>query len=363
MGLAKSFAGTSFLLFLSAGSFHSTSGFVAPSHRRSAAATTASSTKRPVSQLDRTGDKVQPLSDEDIRENVELNIPGSLRTTGEGIPARNDRVQLLDPMTYESDLIKMWEDPTRQKGFDWEIEKWRRFFAGLRMREDGSWVRKPSFFEFLVSKARASSINPDTPKPVNLYDVMILFATTLVSSFGFGPSLGMAAVPTAEIQKYEGSFLSFIKGVLGGDLQTLAGGPLFLLLAKYYQDYGPIFNLAFGPKSFLVVSDPVMARHILRSSPEQYCKGMLAEILEPIMGKGLIPADPATWRVRSSKDTLVSKMRTLSSHRPCFNEGLILWSTSYLTHMFVHPSFLLPLFRSAAVRLFQDSTNGGSTGW
>ena len=25
---------------------------------------------------------------------------------------------------------------------------------------------------------------------------------------------------------------------------------------------------------------------------------MLAEILEPIMGKGLIPADPATWKVR-----------------------------------------------------------------
>lgn len=56
---------------------------------------------------------------------------------------------------------------------------------------------------------------------------------------------------------------------------------------------------SFGPKSFLVISDPVMARHILRESPpDQYCKGMLAEILEPIMGKGLIPADPATWKVR-----------------------------------------------------------------
>jgi cytochrome P450 len=26
--------------------------------------------------------------------------------------------------------------------------------------------------------------------------------------------------------------------------------------------------------------------------------GILAEILEPIMGKGLIPANPATWKVR-----------------------------------------------------------------
>jgi hypothetical protein len=33
------------------------------------------------------------------------------------------------------------------------------------------------------------------------------------------------------------------------------------------------------------------------STTDQYCKGMLAEILEPIMGKGLIPADPYTWKV------------------------------------------------------------------
>ena len=133
---------------------------------------------------------------------------------------------------------------------------------------------------------------------MNILDVVVLVVKNTLNWLGFGPSLGMAAVPDAIIQKYEGSFFSFIKGVLGGDLQTLAGGPLFLLLAKYYQVHGPIFNLSFGPKSFLVISDPVMARHILRdSSPEQYCKGMLAEILEPIMGDGLIPADPKIWKV------------------------------------------------------------------
>ena len=41
-----------------------------------------------------------------------------------------------------------------------------------------------------------------------------------------------------------------------------------------------------------------MARKVLKAGPTDYCKGMLAEILEPIMGKGLIPADPATWKVR-----------------------------------------------------------------
>ena len=204
---------------------------------------------------------------------------------------------------YESMLLESWDgNPSTQKGFDWEIEKLRRNFAGLRLLEDGSWAKRETIFDLLVNKAEFSSATvrrlDEPPKPVNLLDVLVMFATNLLANVGFADSLGMAKVPNAVIQKYEGSYLSFIKGALGGDLQTLAGGPLFLILAKYYTDYGPIFNLSFGPKSFLVVSDPVMARHILReSSPDQYCKGMLAEILEPIMGNGLIPADPAMWRV------------------------------------------------------------------
>ena len=214
---------------------------------------------------------------------------------------------VLDLSSYENSLLAAWDDETVQRGFDWEIEKLRRHFAGLRQRpSDGAWVRTPSVFDFLVthtpSKVVAVGSDGDRyeapPKPVNILDVVVLVVKNTLNWLGFGPSLGMAAVPDAIIQKYEGSFFSFIKGVLGGDLQTLAGGPLFLLLAKYYQVHGPIFNLSFGPKSFLVISDPVMARHILRdSSPEQYCKGMLAEILEPIMGDGLIPADPKIWKV------------------------------------------------------------------
>merc|ERR1711957_595125 len=228
------------------------------------------------------------------------------RKTGKTtIPTRNNNlnVEVLDPAAYESSLLDMGDaDPSKQKGFDWEIEKLRRFSAGLNQLEDKTWVKRPSLFDFLVSDAPDASGNlgiKEPPKPVNMMDVIVLVSLNLLSSIGFGPALGMAKVPDAVIQKYEGSFLSFIKGALGGDLQTLAGGPLFLLLAKYYDDYGPIFNLSFGPKSFLVVNDPVMARHILKeSSPEQYCKGMLAEILEPIMGQGLIPADPAVWKVR-----------------------------------------------------------------
>ena len=227
------------------------------------------------------------------------SIPKGLRVTGSGIPNRKDRVQLVDASTYEANLLERWEDVDNQKGFDWEIEKARRYFAGLRMREDGSWVRQPSVLDFLVSNQKVNAYIGG-PSPVNFLDVAKLFAVNILSAFGLGPAFGMASVPNAVIQKYEGSWISFIKGVLGGDLQTLAGGPLFLLLNKYFLEYGPIFNLSFGPKSFLVISDPVMARHILKTATtEQYCKGMLADILEPIMGKGLIPADPQTWRVSS----------------------------------------------------------------
>jgi cytochrome P450 len=41
-----------------------------------------------------------------------------------------------------------------------------------------------------------------------------------------------------------------------------------------------------------------MVKHILKDNPQNYDKGILAEILEPVMGKGLIPADPETWKVR-----------------------------------------------------------------
>mmetsp|Transcript_2276 Transcript_2276/g.2755 ORF Transcript_2276/g.2755 Transcript_2276/m.2755 type:complete len:778 (+) Transcript_2276:162-2495(+) len=238
-------------------------------------------------------------------------IPEGLRTTGRGITKRNDPTQMVDASSYESQLLKKWDTAADgrgqvQSGFDWEIEKARRYFAGLRLREDGTWVKKPSMFDFLVIKGRATSVGTTTnknkisrPKPVTSMDVVALVGTNLLASLGMRTTLGMADVPTAIIQKYEGSMLSFIKGALGGDLQTLAGGPLFLLLAKYCEVHGPIYNLAFGPKSFLVVSDPVMAKRILKeASPDQYCKGMLAEILEPIMGKGLIPADPVTWKVR-----------------------------------------------------------------
>ena len=83
-----------------------------------------------------------------------------------------------------------------------------------------------------------------------------------------------------------------------GQVEGLLEGSTFLGLRNYYKKYGSVFKLLFGPKSFIVISDPTVAKHILRDNAKAYDKGILAEILEPIMGKGLIPADPETWKVR-----------------------------------------------------------------
>uniref|UniRef100_A0A7S1FP19 Cytochrome P450 n=1 Tax=Corethron hystrix TaxID=216773 RepID=A0A7S1FP19_9STRA len=83
-----------------------------------------------------------------------------------------------------------------------------------------------------------------------------------------------------------------------GDISDIADGTMFIGLERYNKQYGSPYKLCFGPKSFLVISDPVQARHVLRDENVKYDKGILAEILKPIMGKGLIPADPVTWNIR-----------------------------------------------------------------
>ncbi|XWS42922.1 hypothetical protein CRYUN_Cryun16bG0055300 [Craigia yunnanensis] len=83
-----------------------------------------------------------------------------------------------------------------------------------------------------------------------------------------------------------------------GAIKAIRSEAFFLPLYELYLTYGGIFRLTFGPKSFLIVSDPSIAKHILRDNSKSYSKGILAEILEFVMGKGLIPADGEIWRVR-----------------------------------------------------------------
>ncbi|KAL5212836.1 hypothetical protein ABZP36_023683 [Zizania latifolia] len=127
-----------------------------------------------------------------------------------------------------------------------------------------------------VVRCQSSSVDKPKPKPKrNLFDNASNLLTNLLS----GGSLG--TMPVAE-----------------GAVTDLFGRPLFFSLYDWFIEHGSVYKLAFGPKSFVVVSDPIVARHILRENAFCYDKGVLAEILKPIMGKGLIPADLDTWKQR-----------------------------------------------------------------
>ncbi|XP_019237184.1 PREDICTED: cytochrome P450 97B2, chloroplastic [Nicotiana attenuata] len=123
---------------------------------------------------------------------------------------------------------------------------------------------------------RCQSTSTDEPKTkMNLFDNASNLLTNLLS----GGSIG--SMPIAE-----------------GAVSDLFDRPLFFSLYDWFIKYGSVYKLAFGPKAFVVVSDPIVARYILRENAFSYDKGVLAEILEPIMGKGLIPADLDTWKQR-----------------------------------------------------------------
>ncbi|PPS06244.1 hypothetical protein GOBAR_AA14393 [Gossypium barbadense] len=83
-----------------------------------------------------------------------------------------------------------------------------------------------------------------------------------------------------------------------GAIKAIRSEAFFIPLYELYLTYGGIFRLTFGPKSFLIVSDPSIAKHILKDNSKAYSKGILAEILDFVMGKGLIPADGEIWRIR-----------------------------------------------------------------
>ena len=57
-----------------------------------------------------------------------------------------------------------------------------------------------------------------------------------------------------------------------GELGDIADGTMFIGLQNYYKNYGSPYKLCFGPKSFLVISDPIQAKHVLRDASKCYDK-------------------------------------------------------------------------------------------
>jgi carotenoid epsilon hydroxylase len=87
------------------------------------------------------------------------------------------------------------------------------------------------------------------------------------------------------------------------DIQDLLGGALFKALYKWMLESGPVYLLPTGPiSSFLVISDPAAAKHVLRSTdnPQRpvYVKGLVAEVAQFLFGQGFAITGGDEWRVR-----------------------------------------------------------------
>lgn len=80
------------------------------------------------------------------------------------------------------------------------------------------------------------------------------------------------------------------------DVSDLLGGALFLPLFKWMKEYGPIYRLAAGPRNFVVVSDPAIAKHVLKNYGK-YGKGLVAEVSEFLFGSGFAIAEGSLWTV------------------------------------------------------------------
>ena len=98
---------------------------------------------------------------------------------------------------------------------------------------------------------------------------------------GFGDS---ANVLRTNIEQIYGGFPSLDGCPLAeGELADIADGTQFIGLQRYYNEYGSPYKLCFGPKSFLVISDPVQARHLLRDANKNYDKVRETLQFEPLL--------------------------------------------------------------------------------
>ncbi|KAL9269018.1 Carotene epsilon-monooxygenase, chloroplastic-like protein [Drosera capensis] len=82
------------------------------------------------------------------------------------------------------------------------------------------------------------------------------------------------------------------------DVTDLLGGALFLPLFKWMKTYGHIYRLSAGLRDFVVVSDPEIAKHVLRGYGTRYGKGLVREVSEFLFGEGFAIAEGMLWTAR-----------------------------------------------------------------
>jgi carotenoid epsilon hydroxylase len=128
-------------------------------------------------------------------------------------------------------------------------------------------------------------------------------STKLIDAAGAGASLTSPGWLTQLGRLWGGKSDVPVADAKPDDIKDLLGGALFKALYKWMIETGPVYLLPTGPiSSFLVLSDPECAKHVLRSSDNParplYNKGLVAEVSEFLFGVGFAITGGEDWRVR-----------------------------------------------------------------
>lgn len=145
-------------------------------------------------------------------------LPDQVATTGTVL--EDDKVDasaVLDDLARGE--VGGWEG--HEYGFDWYLEQARR---GMNSGDSGF---APLRMNFWRPTEAAEELSP--------WDTVYIILRNLGQMVGL-PSVDNA--PVAKIEKYTGSWLTFLQKVSNGRLEDLAGGPLFLMLEKYFLQEG-----------------------------------------------------------------------------------------------------------------------------
>ncbi|KAG7027233.1 Carotene epsilon-monooxygenase, chloroplastic, partial [Cucurbita argyrosperma subsp. argyrosperma] len=151
-------------------------------------------------------------------------------------------------------------------------------------------LRRRTQFPFLSIRSSIDERDPPTPAKLN--------NSTNTSKSGSWVSPDWLTSLTRYITLGQGDDSGIpIASAKLDDVSDLLGGALFLPLFKWMNDYGPIYRLAAGPRNFVVVSDPAIAKHVLRNYGT-YAKGLVSEVSEFLFGSGFAIAEGPLWTVR-----------------------------------------------------------------
>lgn len=138
--------------------------------------------------------------------------------------------------------------------------------------------------------------------------------TTPLSAQSRARALLHAPAPPERQQNHRPSLTTICSPSHQGVLDDLVGRPLFLALKDYFAKAGGVYKLAFGPKTFMVLSDPVVVR-VREYTMGEPPAGVLSVVVQPGLcgathrGGRLLKLQPFVRRSTSSATPISASIR------------------------------------------------------